>query len=168
MTHPQFDVRPERAEDISALKTLAACSFGPGRFARTAHRVREAACPVESLALTGWADEKLAGSIRFTAITIGDRQGALLLGPLMVDARWAGQGCGKTLMTCGMERARVAGFELVLLVGDLPYYERVGFRCVPPGQIIMPGPVDLSRLLAVELTPGALNEFNGLVRAVAL
>ena len=61
-----------------------------------------------------------------------------------------------------------AEYELVILVGDLPYYERVGFRLLPPGQITMPGPVDFTRLLAAELNPGALNEFNGLVRGVAV
>lgn len=166
MTDPRFVVRPERAEDIQALKTLAARSFGPGRFARTAHRVRESACPVDTLSLTAWSRDELAGSIRFTALTIGARPGALLLGPLMVDARWAGKGCGKALMTRGHELARNAAYELVLLVGDLPYYERVGFQHVPPGQITMPGPVDFERLLAVELTSGALNDFKGLMRAI--
>ena len=69
MTQPLFDVRPECAEDFPALKSLAAHSFGPGRFARTAHRVRETACPVESLGLTAWVDDVLIGSIRFTALT---------------------------------------------------------------------------------------------------
>ncbi|MHA1163987.1 MAG: GNAT family N-acetyltransferase [Alphaproteobacteria bacterium] len=168
MTDPCFVVRPERAEDLTALKNLAARSFGPGRFARTAHRVRESASPVECLGLTAWVEDELAGSIRFTAITIGECPGALLLGPLMVDTGWTGQGCGKALMTRGLDLAREAGEQLVLLVGDLPYYERVGFQCVPPGQIIMPGPVDFARLLAAELNPGALNEFGGLVRATEL
>ncbi len=166
MTDPHFVVRPERAEDLTALKNLAARAFGPGRFARTAHRVRESAPEVSFLSLTAWVEDELAGSIRFTALTIGGRLGALQLGPLMVDARWTGQGCGKTLMTHGLELARNAGYELVILVGDLPYYERVGFRFVPPGQITMPGPVDFTRLLAAELNPGALNEFNGLVRGI--
>jgi len=166
MTDPHFVVRPERAEDLTALKNLAARAFGPGRFARTAHRVRESAPEVSFLSLTAWVEDELAGSIRFTALTIGGSPGALQLGPLMVDARWTGQGCGKTLMTHGLELARNAGYELVLLVGDLPYYERVGFYFVPPGQITMPGPVDFTRLLAAELNPGALNEFNGLVRGI--
>ena len=161
-------VRPEHTKDLPALKNLAAISFGPGRFARTAHRVRESASPVDSLSLTAWVENKLAGSIRFTAVQVGGRPGALLLGPLMVDDGWAGKGCGKALMTNGLDQARDAGYELVLLVGDLPYYERIGFQCVPPGQITMPGPVDLSRLLAVELNPGVLNEFKGVVRRVAI
>ncbi len=166
MTDPIFTVRPERAEDLPALKNLAARSFGPGRFTRTAHRLRESASPVKGLSLMAWVDDELAGSIRFTALHVGGRPGALLLGPLMVDSRWAGKGCGKALMMRGLELARETSHELVLLVGDLPYYERVGFQSAPPGQITMPGPVDFARLLAAELNSGALNDFKGLARAV--
>ena len=56
-----------------------------------------------------------------------------------------------------------AGIALVLLVGDEPYYARLGFRRVPRGQITLPGPVDPERLLIVELVPGALAKYSGLV-----
>lgn len=164
MTIQKIQVREERAEDVEALHQLAARSFGPGRFARTAHRVREMAPPVADLSLTAWTDDSLAGAIRFTAVSIGGKPGALLLGPLMVDERWTGKGCGRALICEGIERAREAGFALVLLVGDLPYYERFGFARVPPGQITMPGPVDPSRLLGVELVPGALEGFEGQIQ----
>lgn len=163
MTFPEIVVRPERPGDSQALRELAGAAFGPGRFARTAHRVREAAPVAPGLALTAWSGDELAGSIRFSAIRVGARSGALLLGPLMVAAQWAGKGCGRVLITEGLARARGGGYELVLLVGDLPYYERFGFARVPPGQITLPGPVDPARLLAAELVEGAFQEFEGLV-----
>lgn len=166
MTSTEILTRPEREQDVEALNSLAARAFGPGRFARTAHRVREYARVVEELSQTAWAGDELAGSIRFCAIRIGARTDALLLGPLMVDAGWAGKGCGRALIEKGLELARARGFALVLLVGDLPYYERFGFRRVPPGQIVMPGPVDPLRLLGVELSPGALKNFEGTVQGI--
>ena len=39
--------------------------------------------------------------------------------------------------------------DLALLVGDEPYYARLGFKRVPRGQLLMPGPVDPDRLLAI-------------------
>ena len=48
-----------------------------------------------------------------------------------------------------------------MLVGDEPYYARLGFRRIPRGQITLPGPVDPERLLAVELAPGALAGYCG-------
>ena len=53
--------------------------------------------------------------------------------------------------------------RLVLLVGDEPYYSRVGFQKVPAGRLLLPGPVDPDRLLYLELRHGALSEACGLV-----
>lgn len=164
MTDPEFLVRPERDEDVQVLNELAVRAFGPGRFARSAHRVRESAAVVEGLSHTAWVGEDLAGSIRFAAIRIGERSGALLLGPLMVEPKWAGKGCGRALIEKGLELTKAQGHALVLLVGDLPYYERYGFQRVPPGQIQLPGPVDPARLLGVELIPDSLKQFEGLVQ----
>jgi predicted N-acetyltransferase YhbS len=67
-----------------------------------------------------------------------------------------------------LERAREEGFGLVLLVGDMPYYGRFGFVPVTPaGRIVLPGPVDPARLLALELLPGALAPASGKVQAYA-
>ncbi len=161
---PEFTLRRERAEDEPALRELAEATFGPGRFARTAYRVREGAAVVQELSLTAWCGDELTGLIRFSAIRIGARSGALLLGPLMIGAKWAGKGCGGALIEGGLALARKRGSPLVLLVGDVPYYERFGFHRVPPGQITLPGPVDLERLLALELKPGALRDYEGRVQ----
>ncbi|XSG81334.1 MAG: GNAT family N-acetyltransferase [Methyloligella sp. ZOD6] len=149
--------------DGAALSKLSAVAFGPGRFTRTAYRIREGIPPVAALCLTGRLDERLIAGIRFTAITIGGKNGALLLGPLVVDPAYNGQGHGRALMQAGLAKARAAGYRLVILVGDLPYYGRFGFQQVPVGQIVLPGPVDAHRLLACELVDGALATASGLV-----
>jgi predicted N-acetyltransferase YhbS len=162
-----FDIRLETADAAPALSQLSAQAFGPGRFARTAYRVREGVPPVPALSLTGWLDGRLVGGIRFTAISIGAAEGAALLGPLVVDPEVKGKGYGKALVSEGLARARDEGFGLVLLVGDMPYYGRFGFTPVPPGKITLPGPVDPARLLAVELQPGAIEGTGGPVKAHA-
>jgi predicted N-acetyltransferase YhbS len=63
----------------------------------------------------------------------------------------------------GLDKAKALGHRLVILVGDEPYYARVGFKKIPFGQIELPGPVDLDRLLYLELTPGSLILAKGLV-----
>ena len=62
-----------------------------------------------------------------------------------------------------VEDVQAAGLPLVVLVGDESYYGRFGFTPVPPGQITLPGPVAPTRLLAVELIPGKLSTFQGLI-----
>ncbi len=167
MQNTEFQIRLEQASDEPALSRLSEIAFGPGRFTRTAYRIREGVPPAPGLSLTGWLNGRLVASIRFTPISIGGKAGALLLGPLIVDPEFKGQSYGKTLTDTGLTRAREEGYALVLLVGDMPYYGRFGFQPVPVGQITLPGPVDPARLLAFELQPGALAGYCGLVKGEA-
>jgi predicted N-acetyltransferase YhbS len=167
MSSASFEIRLETGGDARILSELSAQAFGPGRFARSAYRVREGIPPVEALCLCGRVNGKLIGGIRFTAIRVGEEEGAALLGPLVVDPAEKGKGFGRALVEEGLARAKARGFALVILVGDMPYYARFGFKPVPPGQIVLPGPVDPERLLALELVPGALPRARGLVKGYA-
>jgi predicted N-acetyltransferase YhbS len=162
-----FEIRHETDGDAETLSRLSAEAFGPGRFARSAYRVREGVPPVASLCLCAALNGKLLGGIRFTAIAIGPEHNAALLGPLVVDPAKKGKGIGRALVQEGLQRARAEGFGLVLLVGDMPYYGRFGFQPVPFGQITLPGPVDPARLLALEFIPGTLSRAVGQVKAYA-
>jgi predicted N-acetyltransferase YhbS len=167
MSSLSFEIRLETNSDGEVLSQLSSEALGPGRFARSAYRVREGVPPVAALCLCATLDGKLLGGVRFTAIRIGAEQNAALLGPLVVDPVEKGKGIGRALVQDGLTRARTEGFGLVLLVGDIPYYGRFGFTPVPYGQITLPGPVDPARLLAVELIPGALAGAAGQVKAYA-
>ncbi len=160
-----FQFRPQTPDDLPAVDALHEASFGPGRFARTAYRIREASRVPPMIALTAWDGARLIGAIQFCAISIGGRGGAALLGPLAIDAAYKNRGCGLRLMQDGLAAAKGLGFELVVLVGDLPYYQRAGFAVIPRGRIALPGPADPSRFLAAELAPGALSRFSGMVAA---
>jgi len=167
MSSEKLEIRHENAGDASLLSQLAAEAFGPGRFTRTAYRVREGVAPVAALSLCGLLDGRLVAGIRFTAIRVGDSEDGLLLGPLIVDPEATGRGFGRALVEEGLARARAGGFSFVLLVGDMPYYARFGFNPVPPGQITLPGPVDPARLLCLELVPGAMEGAAGAVKGYA-
>jgi predicted N-acetyltransferase YhbS len=166
MPTANFEIKDENKNDAPLLSELAAKALGPGRFARTAYRIREGVAPVSSLSRAAWLDGRLVGSIHFTAVTIGAEGGALLLGPLVVHPAHKGKGYGQALAGEGLARASAQGFRLVVLVGDVPYYGRFGFVSVPPGQITLPGPVDPKRLLALELVAGALSGAVGPVTAM--
>jgi predicted N-acetyltransferase YhbS len=157
--------RPAAPEDSAEIHALHARAFGPGRFARTAYRLREGAAELSPFCRVCRIDGRLAAAVRFSSIRIGGRGGALLLGPLAVDPAFANQGYGRGLVGEALEAARGAGIALVVLVGDQPYYAKLGFKRVPRGQITLPGPVNPDRLLAAELVPDALASYGGLVAA---
>lgn len=159
-------VRAASSADIEAIAALNAQAFGPGRFVRTAYRVREGMPLISSFCKVCVTDTgALIAAVRLSPIRIGGESGALLLGPLAVAPDFAGQGHGRKLVAESLAAAKTRGIRLVLLVGDAPYYERLGFQRVPFGQITLPGPVDPSRLLAAELAEGALAEARGPVTA---
>ncbi len=156
-------IRPELPIDGPQIERLHREAFGPGRFAKSAYRVREGGEFVQDLSLVAMDEERLVGSIRFTQILIGGKQGALLLGPLAVFRDYSGHRCGLRLMAAGLDLASQQDYQLALLVGDIAYYQKAGFKGIPAGQILMPGPVDMARMLAFELTSGALAGFGGLI-----
>ncbi|MBG6164744.1 putative N-acetyltransferase YhbS [Labrenzia sp. EL_195] len=146
MKQTTWVIRLEDAADNTAIEDLQAEAFGPGRFARTAFRIRENVPHRPDLAFVGLLGSHIAGSIRLSPILIGDSE-ALLLGPLTVSPEFKNRGLGKALMRTAMNAAELTGDGIVLLVGDAPYYSPFGFQQVPHGQITLPGPVDPARLL---------------------
>jgi len=153
MKQTTWVIRPENFSDNDSIEALQAEAFGPGRFARTAFRIRENVPHRTDLSFVGLAGDKVAGSIRLSPIRIGEAD-ALLLGPLTVSPDFKNRGLGKALMHTAMEAAAAAGDRIVLLVGDAPYYSPFGFQQVPPGWITLPGPVDPARLLVALLNDG--------------
>jgi predicted N-acetyltransferase YhbS len=154
-------------QDAAAVEHLLDLSFGSDRRSKTSYRLREASAPVQGLSLlvrdTG---VRLSGTISFWPIAIGAAKSpALLLGPLAVHPDRQKLGIGLSLMREGLSRARAQGHHLVLLVGDEPYYAKVGFRKVPEGQVTLPGPVNPDRLLYLEMQDGAFDGVSGLARA---
>lgn len=152
------------AADYSAMGALHDRVFGPGALTRTAYRVREG-LPHHTrfCRLACNASGEMIGFIRFAPIRVGTTVGALMLGPLAIDSAYAGQGHARRLIAEGLDAAASEGQRLVVLVGDVPYYGRLGFQQVPFGQITMPGPVDPARLLAFELVAGALRDTSGMI-----
>lgn len=161
-----FDITAEAPEHAAAIEALHDLSFGPGRYAKTAYRLREGVPALTDLCFVAFCgegpDRRMMGSVRFSPVQIGNVPG-LLLGPLAMDPSVRGQGGGLALMARGLEAAQAAGHKLVILVGDAPYYAKAGFLQVPPGRLTLPGPVDKTRLLYRELVPGAFEGVSGSV-----
>jgi predicted N-acetyltransferase YhbS len=163
MSDLPFFLEAETPEDAEAIERLNERVFGPGRFARTAYRIRETTPPNLSLSFVARVGTLIVGANRMTPIMIG-KTGALLLGPLIVEPVFRSQGIGEALVARSIESARGAGAKLCILVGDEPYYGRMGFKQTPPGRLQMPGPVDPARLLYCEISAGAFDGVQGAVR----
>lgn len=163
MSELSLTILPETAGDATAIERLHERTFGPGRYVRSAYRIREGRDHLLALSFTARIGSLLIGSVRLTPIYIGVAP-ALLLGPLTVEPPFRTRGVGSALLKKALAQAKAKGHKLVLLVGDEPYYGKSGFKRIAKGQVQMPGPVDPARLLVAELTPGAFDGVKGMIR----
>ena len=156
-------IQPEAADDAVAIERLHERTFGPGRHAKTAYRLREQVDRLRELSFTARIGTLLIGSVWLTPIRIGEAK-ALLLGPVTVEPVFRDRGVGQALIERALKEAKEKGHRLVILVGDEAYYEKCGFKRIPRGRAIMPGPVDPARLLLAELAEGAFDGVSGAIR----
>jgi predicted N-acetyltransferase YhbS len=159
-------IRAEIPPDIPARERLLDRAFGKARHRKTSARLRDGRLPADGLAYSAVSKSgRLIGSIRLWDVLAGSAGTSLLLGPLAVDGQHKGRGIGAALMRHALAEAERLGHASVILVGDAPYYGRFGFRPEPVQDLHLPGPVDRSRFLGLELIPGALDGAEGLVAA---
>jgi predicted N-acetyltransferase YhbS len=163
MSELSVTILAETADDAPAIERLHERTFGPGRYAKTAYRIREDIAHSLDLSFTARIGTLLVGSVRLSRIRIGTAP-ALLLGPLTIEPPFRDRGIGRALIGHALDEARNRGHRLVVLVGDEPYYGRMGFRRIPKGRATMPGPVDPERLLVAELAEGAFDGASGPIR----
>ncbi len=163
MADLSLTILAETTADTVAIDRLHERTFGPGRYARTAYRIREGVAHRLDLSFTARIGTLLVGSVRLSCIRIGETP-ALLLGPLTVEPPFRERGIGLTLIERALKEAKAKGHRLVVLVGDEPYYARCGFKRIPKGMATMPGPVDPERLLVAELADGAFEGVSGPIR----
>jgi predicted N-acetyltransferase YhbS len=157
-------IRDEKSADWPAREALLDESFGLARRLKTSERLREGRLPADGLALSACDGERLVGTLRLWPVVAANRP-ALWLGPLAVAASHRSCGLGARLMAEGLFRAIIRGHRAVLLVGDPSYYERFGFEARLSRELVLPGPVERERFLALELAPGALARAAGAVHS---
>jgi predicted N-acetyltransferase YhbS len=162
MSELAVTILTETPADDAAIERLTERTFGPGRYSRTAYRIRESVRHRLDLSFVARVGTLMVGSVRLAPIRVGETP-ALLLGPLTVEPPFRDRGIGRLLIERSLAAAKAAGHRLVLLVGDEPYYRRAGFKPVPKGRARMPGPVDPARLLVAELEPGAFEGVTGAI-----
>ncbi|WP_343699347.1 N-acetyltransferase [Caulobacter sp.] len=136
--------------------------FGPGRFAKSSERLREGNTLLPDCSFVALRDDKPVGCCRMWPVTIGG-EGVAFLGPLAVDPDERSAGLGQALVESAVDAARAAGWRAVLLVGDGPYFGRVGFNNAHTAWVVMPGPVDQRRVLLLPLRQGGDEGLSGLV-----
>ncbi len=160
-----FRIALERPQDVVPREALLDQAFGADRHNRTVYRLREGIAPVPALSHVALIDGEFAGSLRFWPIEVDGAKKPILLGPLAVSPERRGQAIGIALVRNGLRVARKHGHDIVLVVGDPPYYQRFGFLPAGSWNLTLPGPVDAARFQIRHLGRGKPPKaVTGLVR----
>jgi len=160
-----YTLTAEKPDCAEAIERVLDRAFGPGRYAKTSERVREAGARLEPaltrVALNDAGD--VVGVCRIWRVEAGAP--VYFLGPLAVDPAEQSAGLGLSLARDAVTACRAIGGGGIILVGAERFFRPLGFTVVPKGRIKLPGPVDPARLLWLELRPGGLDKVQGEVRA---
>jgi predicted N-acetyltransferase YhbS len=159
-----FAIRAEKVLDVVAREALLDACFGENRHMRTCQRLRDGRTPAEGFAFSAVHQGRLVGTLRLWHVSAGGCP-ALMLGPLAVEASSRKLGIGTALMDHALAAAKARGHRAVILLGDAPYYARFGFSAQKTGELLLPGPFERERLLALELEDGALDGTWGMIAA---
>jgi predicted N-acetyltransferase YhbS len=157
-------IRQEKFSEAAGRDVLLDVGYGPVRFEKPSHRLRDGRAAAPGLSFVAIDDGRIIGSVRLWEVVVGNDRPALLLGPLVVDPAHRCRGIGAALMRHALRIAARRGHGAVLLVGDAAYYGRFGFSAAKTGALWLPGLADRSRLLGCELASGALDGLRGTIR----
>ena len=100
-------IRLEGPSDAAAADAIVAERFGPGRFAKTAYRLREGVACVAALSFVAEEAGRIVGTVRYWPVEIGG-EAALMLGPIAIVADRQGQGIALALMQTSLAAAQAA------------------------------------------------------------
>jgi len=158
-----FELIPDSPDYAASVEALYDEAFGPGRFVKTAERLREGNTKIEPACFLAIDAEGLCGAVRLWPVTVGEKGRAALLGPLAVPERKRNVGVAFHLMERSIGVCRELGYAAVILVGDESYYSRWNFKEGGVGRFLMPGPVDQRRILIRDLDSARAGKLKGML-----
>ncbi len=150
-------IRKEQEIDKEEIDSLYLSSFGPGRYAKSAFRYREKYDHILDISQVLIHQNTLIGTIRFWNICVNN-ENSLLLGPIAMHRDFRGQGYGVELLKNSIMNCKNHGHNLIILVGDLSYYSKVGFKRIVPKKISFEGPVNFERVLYIEFNKSIIED----------
>ncbi len=145
----KINIRLERPADNKKIDELCKSAFGPGRLVRSAYRYREKTSHIIEISHVLIIDNLIIGSVRYWKIIINGQSG-LLLGPVVVDPEYRGNGYGHKLLDFSINNCINNGYKLILLVGDFDYYAQLGFKRFKGQELDFIGPVNKNRILYID------------------
>ena len=157
-------IREENTADLGTIFQVNEQAFESRTEALLVDLLRERGKSV--ISLVGLVDGEIVGHVLFSPVSIEpeyENWNALGLAPLAVLPEYQRQGIGKALVMAGLEYCRKMGFDLVFVLGHPVYYPGFGFSRASESGFTNEYQAE-DAFMVMELKPGALDQFAGLVK----
>src|SRR5215813_5889225 len=158
-------VRPEKSEDIPAIRNVNERAFGGPAEADLVDALRRNG--KTAISLVAEDDGRVVGHIFFSAVTIQSKETGLTgvgLAPMAVVPERQSQRIGSMLVEHGLRRCREEDHPFVVVLGHPNYYPRFGFVPASRFGIKSEYDVDDDVFMVMELREGALTGCAGVAK----
>jgi len=155
-------IRPETLSDIPAIFEVNLRAFGRPGEAQLVDALRERG--ELRVSLVAEVEGQVIGHIAFSPMRVdieNKTDGAFGLAPLAVLPEYQRTGIGLKLIAAGLDACRHSGVEIVIVLGHPNYYPRAGFQRASLYGISSEYDVSDDVFMALELTPGAMDNYRG-------
>jgi putative acetyltransferase len=157
----ELTIREETASDHEAVIRVEKAAFGEDTESELVEDLRAGGKFL--LSLVAEQEGEVVGHALYTLLRV-EREGAETLwfptlGPLAVSPEHQKLGIGTRLMQEAHERLKADGHTAIFVLGHVSYYPRIGFS--PAREFDVHYQNDRDSWMALELTPGALDEVSG-------
>ena len=129
------------------------------------HNLRKSPAFIKELDFILEEDGEILGHIAYSHSKIIDEENVshrvITFGPISVLPSYQNKGIGSALINHSLREAKALGYKAVCIYGDPRYYGRFGFRCGDKFDIKTSDGKFAAALMALELTPGALDNISG-------
>ena len=122
-------IRPEKNQDIDAIRELNDEAFGGSDESRIIQQLRNSG--MLSLSLVAFSENKVVGHIAFSPIQLDSTQGKnkfMGLAPMSVSPDHQRRGIGSQLVKEALRILKEGGVSAVFVLGHPDYYPKFGFK----------------------------------------
>ena len=155
-------LQKEKKCDYWEIENLFDLCFTPNRYNLSSYQLRENVRPIEDLCFIARDSTKnVFAAVRYWPVKVQERQ-FLLLGPIAVHPTRQGEGHARHMIEHSLSKAEELGWNAVILIGDLSYYNQFDFK-ISTG-LKFPKPTNLERILIRSLNSFNADNLKGLVK----
>lgn len=169
-THKEITIRPERAEERTAVENLVREAFWnvyrPGCLEHyVLHQLRQDPAFVLELNLVMELEGQIIGQVMYmrSAVTLedGTKFPVMTFGPIGIAPEYKRQGYGLVLLNYSMELARKMGAGALCTEGNIDFYGKAGFVTGKSVGIRYADDPEADYFIVKELEPGFLDKVRG-------